>query len=123
MLIGRFPWLLLGLLSAALGLIGFVLPLLPTTPFLLLSAFGFSRLSPRLHAWLIHHPRLGPPLRDWQVHRAYSRRATAFAVGAITATFTISLVIGVNAPVLGMQALVLSAAAAFILTRSSASAL
>lgn len=117
--ITRALWLLLGLTSTALGLVGLVLPLLPTTPFLLLSAYGFSRSSPRLHTWLTTHPRLGPPLRDWQTHRAISHRAKALALGAMAAAFAVSLALGVGAPLLGVQALVLTAVATFILTRPS----
>lgn len=56
----------LGFLSLVLGIVGIFLPLLPTTPFLLLSAFCFARSSARFHHWLMSHPVLSPPLKDWQ---------------------------------------------------------
>ena len=55
----RWTLLVIGWLSVALGTLGIFLPVLPTTPFLLLAAGCFVRCSPRFYYWLIHHPRLG----------------------------------------------------------------
>jgi uncharacterized membrane protein YbaN (DUF454 family) len=49
-----------------LGVIGIVVPVLPTVPFLLVAAWAASRSSPRLHRWLLSHPRFGRPLREWE---------------------------------------------------------
>jgi uncharacterized membrane protein YbaN (DUF454 family) len=76
----RILWLILGVLSTACGIAGVLLPLVPTTPFLLLAAFAFARSSPRLHNWLITHPQLGPPIADWRAHGAINRRAKIMAV-------------------------------------------
>src|SRR5262245_46879620 len=62
----RIVWLVAGWLAMGLGLAGVFLPLLPTTPFLLLAAACFVRSSPRLHARLLAHPRLGPFLEQWR---------------------------------------------------------
>jgi uncharacterized membrane protein YbaN (DUF454 family) len=59
----------LGWMSLALGLVGVFLPLLPTTPFVLLAAFFFSRGSERLHRWLVEHPRFGGHIRDWEAEQ------------------------------------------------------
>ncbi|UXI65909.1 YbaN family protein [Tahibacter amnicola] len=72
-------WLALAIVSLALGVIGIVLPILPTTPFILLAAFAAARGSTRLHAWMRNHPRFGPMLRDWEREGAVSRRAKYFA--------------------------------------------
>jgi uncharacterized protein len=75
----RWLWLAAGWLCLITGVIGIFLPLLPTTPFVLLAAFCFSRGSARWEAWLLHHPRFGPLVRDWRLHRAVPLRAKQFA--------------------------------------------
>lgn len=62
-------WSLLGLLFVGIGAVGAVLPLLPTTPFILLAAWCFARSSPRLHGWLMTSELFGPLLRDWEEKR------------------------------------------------------
>lgn len=71
----RGLYLALAILSLALGVIGIVLPGLPTTPFVLLAAWAAARSSQRLHHWLLQHRVFGPMVRDWQAHGAVSRRA------------------------------------------------
>jgi uncharacterized protein len=113
----RILWAGLGGVSLALGLAGVVLPLLPATPFFLLAAFGFARSSPRLHDWLVFHPRFGPAIRDWQAHGAISRGAKRLAVLAILVTFAISLALGLSAQLLVVQSAILALVTLFILTR------
>lgn len=71
----------------AIGIVGVFVPLLPTTPFLLVAAWCFSRSSPRLEEWLFDHPSLGPPLRDWRREGAISARAKAIALTLMAASF------------------------------------
>jgi len=113
----RLLWIIAGGLALALGLAGIVLPLLPTTPFLLLAAFCFARSSPRLEMWLIEHPRLGPPIRDWRAEGAISRKGKVFAMLAIAATLGLSLALALPGWVLLVQALTLGAVTLFLLTR------
>lgn len=69
MIPSRWVFVALGYMSLALGFIGIFVPLLPTTPFVLLAAFLFSKGSKRLHRWLIEHPRFGHYVRDWEAEQ------------------------------------------------------
>ncbi|MFO1278361.1 MAG: YbaN family protein [Burkholderiaceae bacterium] len=69
-----------GLVALGLGLIGIVLPGLPTTPFVLLAAACFARASPRLHGWLTTHRYLGPMVRDWEANRSLPLRVKWIAI-------------------------------------------
>lgn len=76
----RAFWVTCGTLSLVLGIIGIFLPLLPTTPFVLLAAACFARGSEKFHHWLITHKRFGPLVRDWQAHRSIPLRAKCLAL-------------------------------------------
>ena len=71
----RLLWQALAALALLLGLVGIVVPGLPTVPFLLLSAWAAGRGWPALEAWLLAHPRHGPVIRRWRDHGAIPRRA------------------------------------------------
>ncbi len=71
----RWAWLLLAYVSLGTGIVGIFVPGLPTTVFILLAAYAASRGSARLHQRLLQDPRFGPMIRDWQTHRAVSRKA------------------------------------------------
>ncbi len=113
----RFFWRVAGLISLVLGIIGIFLPLLPTTPFVLLSAFCFSRGSQRLHDWLLTHPRLGPPILEWRDHGAISKRAKWLAAIAMILAFVVALLGGAPKEALVIQVVVLLGVAVFIFTR------
>ena len=114
----RILWLVLGLASLSLGIVGIVLPLLPTTPFLLLSAFCFARSSDRLHAWLLAHRIFGPLIENWHRERAIARSAKMAATAACAVVFAVSLVLKAPVIVLLVQALVLTCVLTFIWTRA-----
>lgn len=113
----RYIWLTGGLLSVALGTIGIILPLLPTVPFLLLAAFCFARSSERLHTWMITHPKLGPPITDWQQSGAISQPAKRVATLSVIVVFGISLFAGFRPLILAIQAITLGCVMLFIWTR------
>lgn len=113
----RSIWIIAGLVSTALGVIGAVLPLLPTAPFLLLAAACFARGSARLHDWLTTHPRFGPPIADWRDGGAISPASKRAAMIAIGLSFAIPLALGAPGWVVAVQATALGAVAGFILTR------
>lgn len=109
---------LAGLLCLALGGLGLFLPLLPTTPFLLLAAACFARSSEQLHRWLLNHPRLGPFIRDWErggVIRPSAKRAATVAM-ALTGGSTL-LFAPAPAYAKGLMALTFLVVLAFIWTR------
>ena len=73
--LARLLWRALALLSIALALVGIVLPVLPTVPFLLLAAWAASKGWPALEARMLNDPRFGPSIRHWRDHGAVPRRA------------------------------------------------
>ena len=113
----RLIWMTAGMIALGLGLIGIVLPLLPTTVFLLVAAFCFARGSERLHNWLTGHPRLGPPIAHWHAEGAISRRAKWASMAAFSVIIVVSVALRLPLALLAVQILVLSAVAAFILSR------
>ncbi len=113
----RYLWATLGLICVGLGLIGILLPLLPTVPFMLLAAFFFSKSSERLHHWLISHPTLGPPIIEWQTSGAINPRVKRIATVSIAAVFLLSVVLGLRPLILGIQAGVLILVLIFIWSR------
>jgi uncharacterized protein len=119
-LLARPFWNAIGGLALVLGLIGLFLPVIPTTPFILLAAFAFGKSSPRLRHWLETHPVLGPPILDWETKGAIAPRHKAMAAGMMAVTFTVSAILALPAYVLIIQAVCLGGAALYVLTRPSA---
>ena len=113
----RLIWRGFGLLCVGLALAGVVLPLVPTTPFLLLAAWAFARSSPRLHAWLMAHPHFGPLIRNWREHGSIDRRTKLFALIAMPAALVLSAVLGVRLLIIGIQLFVFLGVGCFILSR------
>lgn len=113
----RLIWLGAGYLAVGLGLAGAALPMLPTVPFLILALFCFSRSSPRLHNWLMEHPRWGQALRDWSERGAIPRRAKLLALTMMAGSFAVGVAVGLPVWALAVQGAVLLAVSGFILTR------
>lgn len=82
----RILFLFIGILSLVLGVIGIFLPVLPTTPFLLLSATLFLRSSQKLYDWLLSHPYLGEYIRNFKEHKAIPLRVKVVSVSLVWIT-------------------------------------
>ena len=70
----NYLFIILGTFFLILGIIGILLPILPTTPFLILTAFFYSRSSEKFHNWLMNHKWFGPPVHDWNERGAISTK-------------------------------------------------
>ena len=115
----RFVWLTLGLISLALAVIGIILPLLPTVPFLLLAAFFFARSSERLHNWLLSHRTFGPFINDWNQSGAIRLKAKRLATLSVVAVLGVSILLKASVLVIIIQCVTLSLVMLFIWTRPS----
>jgi uncharacterized membrane protein YbaN (DUF454 family) len=114
-------WFVLAWISFVIGIIGAFVPILPTTPFLILSAFLFSKSSPRFHKWIMELPIAGAGIRDWQNNRVIKPRAKILC----TIMILISLVIiilnqKIILPVKVIVPLILISVWTFVITRKSA---
>ena len=114
---------IIGFVSLSIGVLGVFLPLLPTTCFILLAAWAFSKSSPPFYQALYNHRVFGGIIRDWQAHRAMSLKAKLIASLSIVVSFSLSLLF-INMSMVGMLVvlgimLVLLASIALIRTKHS----
>lgn len=108
---------LLAWLCTGLAGLGLFLPLLPTTPFLLVAAWAASRGSPRFYFWLHSHPRFGPLIRGWQRERVIPRQAFWSALTMLILSWVILALLGMPAAVLAGLALLFGAVALYLCSR------
>ncbi|MDO9073054.1 MAG: YbaN family protein [Rubrivivax sp.] len=113
-------WRTLALVSVGLGLLGVVLPGLPTVPFLLLAAWAASRGWPALERWLLEHPRHGPTVRQWRERGAVPRRAKWLSSVMMAASATIMWIIGVPLWALALAVVTMTAVAVWMWRRPEA---
>ena len=107
-----------GFAMVALGLVGLVLPVMPTTVFMIAAAWFFARSSPRFEAWLLNHPLFGPPIRRWRENGAIDPRAKALAMAGMGGGFIVFYLVVRPSPLLaGVVAAALIASALFVVTR------
>lgn len=112
--------LIFGHIFLILGIIGAFLPVLPTTPFLLLAAWLYSKSSPRLHNWIINHKVFGPPLRNWQERGVIGMRAKIIATVMLILVIVLRIrTLEVNIYIRGFATVVLIGVLVFIWTRPS----
>jgi uncharacterized membrane protein YbaN (DUF454 family) len=88
---GKAVWIAFGWVSLGLGVIGVFVPILPTTPFVILAAFCFSKGSTRLHRWLTTRPYVGTAVVEWERHGVIRTRPKLWATAAIGVLFTNTL--------------------------------
>lgn len=110
-------WRWFGIACVGVGAAGVFVPLLPTTPFLLLAAWAFARNSERWRRWLVEHPRFGPSLRAWQQQRAIPYRAKVIALGSLVLSLALTVALALPSYVLATQFAALVLVSSFILTR------
>jgi len=113
----RMAYTGLAAVTLSLGVIGLFLPVLPTTPFVLVAAWAASKGSPRLHQWLYRHPKIGPLLDAWDKRGAVPRTGKWLACLGMTGSWIMMLVMGFGWLLLGFMAALFVAVSAFILTR------
>lgn len=101
------PWTGLGVVFLSLGAVGVVVPLLPTTPFVLLAAGCFARSSPRMHRWLHESALFGPVLKDWEQKRCIARRARAVALLMMLGVGGCSILLFISGTVLKLMGVAL----------------
>lgn len=94
----RLLFFVLGCLCFALGVVGAFVPLLPTTPFLLLAAACWARSSQRFHDWLLAHRVFGPTLRSWRAHRALPPGVKGKAIALLIVVMGLSTFLVVTHP-------------------------
>jgi uncharacterized membrane protein YbaN (DUF454 family) len=112
MVLKRGLFLLAGLSSLALGMIGIVVPLLPTVPFILLAAFCFARSSDSLHHWLMTHPWFSDALNQWQQQRAIRKGLKRKALFFTALSFCLSILV---VPLIWLKFMLLTMACGLLL--------
>jgi len=115
----RLVYLALGSLFVGLGVLGAFLPVLPTTPLLLVSLWAFSKSSARLERWLLEHPRFGPRLVAWRTDRIIPLPVKLTAWGSMLASLTIMAVAGVSPYALIGAGSVMAIGAVYIASKPS----
>ena len=113
----RATFFILGWCAFALGTVGAFLPILPTTPFMILAAFCFAKSSPRTRAWLVERTVFGPHILAWEAHGAIARKAKVLALVMMGAVVLISIAMQMPFMVIAVQIALILPAALFVWTR------
>lgn len=117
---GALAWKAAGWVCVGIAAVGALVPLMPTTLFLILALACFTRGSPRLARRLLAHPRFGPPLAAWQQHRIISRRAKTLAVAGMALAVGVVALATEGWLATALVGATLVGVAAYVVTRPSA---
>jgi hypothetical protein len=115
----KTAYLMAGWVCVGLGIIGAVLPVMPTTCFMIAALFFFSKSSPALAQKLLDHPKFGPPLREWVQHRAIPVEVKIVAVASLMLSAGVVVMTVKNVSVMAMVLVILLGVAIYITTRPS----
>lgn len=116
----RLLWLGCGFFAVFLGIIGLLLPVMPTVPFLLVATWAFARSSPALNEKILRHPTIGPTILAWQQRGAIGRSSKIYAILAMSGGVALALWASIPVWLVLCQATVCTAVGIYILTRPSA---
>ena len=116
---GKTGFRILAYMSVAIGAAGVVLPLLPTTPFVILAAYFASKGAPEFARWLEEHPTFGPAIAQWQERRAIPVKAKILACAMMALSWSMLVWLGSTVFVLTVSGLFLLSVAGYLLTRPS----
>ena len=114
---GAIVWRVLGATSVGIGIVNAFIPLLPTTVFLLIGIWAWSKGAPEWRERLLAHPRYGPPLRHWENGRTITRRGKRMAVMGMAFSFSVTLALAGVRPVTLAVGIGLAVLAAWLWSR------
>lgn len=115
----RGIWYIVGMIALGLGVIGIVLPVVPTVPFLLVAVWAFARSSPALRARILAHPVYGPPIQAWEEHGVIGRFAKFCALTAMVFGVCLSIWLKLPLWVVYSQATICTLVGTYVITRPS----
>jgi uncharacterized membrane protein YbaN (DUF454 family) len=110
-------YLAAGIVLVGVGIVGYVVPVMPGTIWLILAAACFARSSPRFEAWLVNHPRFGPSVVAWRRYGAIPRRIKIIAIAMMAVSFVLAALSHPPAIWLWVMGAVLLACGLFVATR------
>lgn len=116
---GRTGFKVLAYMFAGIGALGVILPLLPTTPFVLLAAFCASKGAPEFASWLDSHPMLGPVIANWRERKAIPRTARVLAVGLLGVSWIVLFLSDASMMLLAGIGVFFIGLSAYLITRPS----
>lgn len=115
----RAAYIAIGILFVGLGALGVVLPVVPTTPFLLMSLWAFARSSAMLERWLLEHRVFGPRLVEWRRNRVIPLGVKLTAWGSMAGSLTLLILTGASAIAIGGAASVMAIGATYVASKPS----